>query len=530
MKFTSILGETPYFLKPSELVYPSYFKDLNLDQITEHILSKWKDYPLIKYFYYPVKDRHYLLFRQNVLKEVSEDRMIKIITQFSRLLKKSRMYANYREELLKNMETTKQKNSPFSLSEKTAVKIKQQHFLFDSARLYTDAVTELLEKLGEYPLKSEGMLSFYEFLKGYASSDAFHSLYDDTKNMQQALGSLQFQMELTGTKLVLHKDYQTFDARREMMQKCGNTFSAAQEMKSPFTNILELEDFEGLLLSLLHKEYKQVFVDLEHFSEKHDAFYEPLLLQFEEEIQVYLAAGEFIKEMTELGFSFSYPELPENHSDPLFSLEGIYDLALACKHRFAHEKVISNDCCFFPGERFLVITGPNQGGKTTFARAVGQAVYFHQMGFPVAAAHSLLPIFSVLLTHFPVDEDVESGSGKLKEELIRLSPMLEAADGFVILNELFTTATTYDAEIMGKRILKDFMGQGFLGIYVTHLQELTRGQEGIVSMAALVDRDEKTRIYKIVRAEAKGLAYAQTIAEKYQLSREDIIKRVTLKT
>ena len=51
MQFTSILGETPYHLKPSEIKYPSYFKDLNLDQIIEKILEKRKDYKLEKYFY-----------------------------------------------------------------------------------------------------------------------------------------------------------------------------------------------------------------------------------------------------------------------------------------------------------------------------------------------------------------------------------------------------------------------------------------------------------------------------------------------
>jgi hypothetical protein len=65
-----------------------------------------------------------------------------------------------------------------------------------------------------------------------------------------------------------------------------------------------------------------------------------------------------------------------------------------------------------------------------------------------------------------------------------------------------------------------------LGIYVTHIQELATEQEGIVSMTAQVDADECTRTYRLVRAEAKGLAYAQTIAGKYRLSREEILKRI----
>ena len=68
----------------------------------------------------------------------------------------------------------------------------------------------------------------------------------------------------------------------------------------------------------------------------------------------------------------------------------------------------------------------------------------------------------------------------------------------VILNELFTTATSYDAEIMGKQVLQSFMKKNFLGIYVTHLQELAQTwDKGIVSITALVDKDEKTRTYHI---------------------------------
>ncbi len=151
------------------------------------------------------------------------------------------------------------------------------------------------------------------------------------------------------------------------------------------------------------------------------------------------------------------------------------------------------------------------------------------MGFPIAGTKASIPVFSTLLTHFPTEEDVKTGSGKLKEELSRLEPMIHSnlKHGFVILNELFTTATSYDAEIMGKQVLQSFMKKHFLGIYVTHMQELAQTWDtGIVSIIALVDKDEKTRTYHIVRDKPKGIAYAQTIAEKYRLRYEDILKRV----
>ena len=555
MQFTSILGETPYHLKPSEIKYPSYFKDLNLDQIIEKILEKRKDYKLEKYFYYPALTEEVLLFRREIFLALSDYELKNAMIEFSMSLKKSRKFMEYREDLLNRMQyftAKKSSKSSLSISTKTASEIKCQHFLFDSARLYSLAVTKLFSVLEKQiskekalEKKSVGFLSFYEFLKTYCSSDDFTALCLDVQKTEQSLSLLTFCMELSGTKLILHDDYEIFNARDEIIKRCNMKSKTAsstdhnhqtnyQTMFCPFSNILELEDFEGLLLSMLHKGHKDVFQNLEEFSKKYSSFYEPLLLQFEEEIQVYLAVKEFTATMQERGFSFSFPEIVSfkentNLSSVCFLLQDNYDLALACKYSSTPEKVIKNDCSLFSKEHFFVITGPNQGGKTTFARAVGQAIYFHQMGFPIAGTKASIPVFSTLLTHFPTEEDVKTGSGKLKEELSRLEPMTHSnlKHGFVILNELFTTATSYDAEIMGKQVLQSFMKKHFLGIYVTHMQELAQTWDtGIVSIIALVDKDKKTRTYHIVRAKPKGIAYAQTIAEKYRLRYEDILKRV----
>ena len=95
----------------------------------------------------------------------------------------------YREDLFNKMQyftVKKSSKSSFSISAKTASEIKCQHFLFDSARLYTLAIIKLfsiLEKqiteekaLGK---KSSGFLSFYEFLKTYRNSDEFITLCSD---------------------------------------------------------------------------------------------------------------------------------------------------------------------------------------------------------------------------------------------------------------------------------------------------------------------------------------------------------------
>ena len=77
--------------------------------------------------------------------------------------------------------------------------------------------------------------------------------------------------------------------------------------------------------------------------------------------------------MEKEGYAFSTPDTSD---DKRMEACGVYDLALALSAVTSGKKVVPNDFYYEEGERFFVLTGPNQGGKTTFARSLGQLVYF----------------------------------------------------------------------------------------------------------------------------------------------------------
>ena len=131
------------------------------------------------------------------------------------------------------------------------------------------------------------------------------------------------------------------------------------------------------------------------------------------------------------------------------------------------------------------------------------------------------------MTHFSVEESVETGRGKLMDELVRLAPMLkqEARNAFVIINELFTTAANYDAIEMGTRTLRAFLEKGDYGIYVTHLGELAGMDERVVSMMALLNEEGK-QSFRVERKEATELSCAIMQVEKHRLSYEQIKERL----
>ena len=170
-----------------------------------------------------------------------------------------------RENLLQSADTGKKKTTG-SISSKTAAEIKGRHFLFDAAKNYCSAITELSDALTQENLQSEGLSSLSAFLQDYKKQTKFDSLCRQTAELDASLKKLTFRMELSGNKLTLQEDYQDFDVKEEMRKRCGfSPSSKKSEMKSPFTNLLELEDFEGLILSMLKQQQKDIFQKLEAF-------------------------------------------------------------------------------------------------------------------------------------------------------------------------------------------------------------------------------------------------------------------------
>ena len=149
------------------------------------------------------------------------------------------------------------------------------------------------------------------------------------------------------------------------------------------------------------------------------------------------------------------------------------------------------------------------------------------MGLDVPAREANVPFFQDLQTHFSVEESVETGRGKLKEELMRLAPMMEEErrGTFVVINELFTTAANYDARIMGGKVLEHFISLDCMGVYVTHLKELASVHPKVVSLRAVQDENGEAT-YQIRRGEAADSGSAENQVRKYGLTYQQLKERL----
>lgn len=125
----------------------------------------------------------------------------------------------------------------------------------------------------------------------------------------------------------------------------------------------------------------------------------------------------------------------------------------------------------FYGKNLVLITGANQGGKSTFLRSVGLALLMARCGMFVTAARFTARAPGRLFTHFCRDET--ENSGRLDEELRRMSAIIDQLepDTLLLMNESFSSTSERDGAGIAREILTALRARGVRTFFVTHLTD-----------------------------------------------------------
>lgn len=183
------------------------------------------------------------------------------------------------------------------------------------------------------------------------------------------------------------------------------------------------------------------------------------------ELGFYLGCINLQAALQERGQKVCMPD-PEPWDRGALSCSGLCDASLVLK---AEGPVIGNDAVA-DRKPLVVITGANSGGKSTFLRSVGLAQLMMQCGMFVAAASYRASVASGIFTHFIREEDASMTSGRLDEELSRMSSIADQIGprSLALFNESFAATNEREGSEIGRQVVRALLEADIRVCFVTH--------------------------------------------------------------
>jgi DNA mismatch repair ATPase MutS len=233
--------------------------------------------------------------------------------------------------------------------------------------------------------------------------------------------------------------------------------------------------------------------------------------QLRSELSFYVACLNLREALDRKGAPTCMPEATAGK--PALSARGLYDacLSLSMQERVVGSGVNADD------KTLLVITGANRGGKSTFLRSLGLAQLMLQSGMFVPAESFRADVRHGVFTHFKREEDATLRSGKLDEELGRMSMIVDQVrpDSLLLLNESFASTNEREGSEIGRQIVGALLEEGIKVGYVTHMFDLAsgfraaRGDEAVFLRAERLPDGQRT--FRLVEGEPLPTSHGQDI-------------------
>jgi DNA mismatch repair protein MutS len=488
---------------------PEIFGDLNLDQIVDSITAGREEYKLKPFFYAPLTDVETVRYRHDILRDLEDPAVAGYVGSFAEEMREMRGH--------------------LSQAGKAYYKYQKQSWFLDAVETYCNAAIQLSNALLHANIGSSGFRAFRGYLATYIDSDSFRRLVAETHKLRADLAGIRYSLHIAGKCVTVRKYDNEVDYGVDVLRAFEKfSLGAAKEYRFRYNSSPDMNHVEAAVLDLVAELFPDVFSSLEEYCNLHSDYLAGTIARFDREVQFYIACLEHVHRLKSAGLPFCYPEVT-NESKEIYG-NGVFDLALANKLVGQGSCIVPNDFYLRDPERILIVSGPNQGGKTTFARTFGQLHLLASVGCPVAGTSARLFLFDKLFTHFEKEEDIRNLSGKLEDELRRIHQILASATpkSILIMNESFLSTRLKDAVFLSKQIMLRIVAVDMLCLSVTFLDELASFSETTVSMVSTVNpTDPALRTFKVVRQPADGLAYAAAIAQKYRLTHDAIKARIS---
>jgi hypothetical protein len=237
------------------------------------------------------------------------------------------------------------------------------------------------------------------------------------------------------------------------------------------------------------------------------------------ELAFYVAALNLHEHLAQIG-AVSCRPTPKDEGFPRLETEQLYDLSLAIKLKTA---IVGNNV-EADGKQLVIVTGANQGGKSTFLRGFGLAQLMMQAGLFVAANAFSADVRDQVFTHYKREEDASMESGKLDEELARMGELSKelTPSSLLLCNESFASTNEREGSEIARQVASAVTEAGVKLVFVTHLFDfadtIRRQQRDDVLFLRAPRGEDGQRSYQLVEADPLPTSYgADTYKEVFGL-------------
>ena len=355
--------------------------------------------------------------------------------------------------------------------------------------------------------ESEGFARFFAMIKQGLDDDYFGVVENHLKTLKFR-GGVLLSAELgdgnEGTHYILRKtnhDGQNWMKRVFARKSPVYSFSLAPRDDHGARALGELKD-KGINLVA-----NAVAQSADHI----DSFLNTLRI----ELAFYIGCLNLYEQLASMGEPISIPR-PVDSIQRSHSFTGLYDVCLALTMK---QKVVGNDVNA-DSKDLVIITGANQGGKSTFLRSIGLAQLIMQCGMFVPAESFCANICVGIFTHYKRKEDAAMKSGKLDEELSRMSNIVDhlTPNSMVLFNESFAATNEREGSQIARQVVNALLEKRIKVFFVTHLYELAHGFHDRKMENAIFLRAERQsdggRTFKLIEGEPLQTSYGEDLYTK----------------
>lgn len=396
------------------------------------------------------------------------------------------------------------------------VEEERKHWWLDLSKTPTGVISEsigllemlvkMLRKLREIAnininnFHSEGFIRFFKMIQQEVGEDYLNEITQHLEELRFSRGTLfstELRIEAIDPDYILRKQ----PPRKSWLQDW------LFELKNKaYTYHLDPRDEAGatILGNLKDRGLNNVANALGQASEHVKSFLHVL----RQELAFYVCCLNLHEKLSSKSVPICFPNpLPENDRKHRFKDLRDTSLALNMKQPIVGNSVDAN------GKELIIISGANQGGKSSFLRSIGIAQIIMQSGCFVSANEFESELCPGIYTHYKREEDPTMSGGKFDEELVRMGEIVDHIhpNSLMLFNESFTATNAREGAEIARQITTALLKKRIKIFYVSHLYEFTHPFFEAAKDTSIFLRAERnsdgTRPFQLIEGEPLETSY-----------------------